>query len=127
MRHLKKISAYLLVFCLLIGAVVILNGNLRVSAAAVTGEYTLSYLSAGNWTEFDAVAECEAITGIRIQSPSGKGYYLKYATYNSGNSGFYSSVKSTATTDYAGTRDSSKTVQCIKTVSYTHLTLPTKA
>ena len=88
MRHLKKISAYLLVFCLLIGAVVILNCNLRVSAAAVTGEYTLSYLSAGNWTEFDAVAECEAITGIRIQSPSGKGYYLKYATYNSGKSGF---------------------------------------
>ena len=116
MRHIKKISSYLLVFCLLIGAVVILNGNLRVSAAAVTGEYTLSYLSAGKWTEFDAVAECKTITGIRIQSPSGKGYYLKYATYNSGKSGFYSSVESTATgaDDYAGTKDSSKTVQCIK-------------
>ncbi|MGN0492786.1 MAG: C39 family peptidase [Acutalibacteraceae bacterium] len=116
MKHLKKISEYLLVFCLLIGAVVILNGNLRVSAAAVTGEYTLSYLSAGKWTEFDAVAECETITGIRIQSPSGKGYYLEYATQNSGNSGFYSSVKSTdtGTADYAGSSNSSKTVQRVK-------------
>lgn len=114
MRHLKKISAYLLVFCLLIGALVILNGNLEVSAAAVTGEYTLSYLSAGIWTEFDAVAECETITGIRIQSPSGKGYYLEYATRNEGLSYFYSSVKSTDTGESAYAGSKTRTIQRIK-------------
>ena len=116
MKFFKKTAAHLLVFCLLMSAVIISNGSLKTSAAAVNGEYTLSYLSAGGWTYFDAVAYCTTITGIRIQSPSGKGYYLEYATQNSGISGFYSSVKSTdtGTDDYAGSSNSTRTIQRIK-------------
>lgn len=116
MNFFKKTAAHLLVFCLLMSAVVISNGSLKASAAAVNSEYTLSYLSAGGWTYFDAVAECTTITGIRIQSPSGKSYYLKYATQNYGNKYFFDYVKSTDTgaADYAGSSNISTTVQRIK-------------
>lgn len=60
----------------------------------------LSYLKNGVWSTFTNQAQT-AMDGIKIQTPANSSYYLKYRTWNSGKSDWYSRVDSNVD-DYAG-------------------------
>ena len=57
--------------------------------------------SESNWTEFSSAALAPYMDGIKIQTPTNKGYYLTYKTWNEGKENYYPAVKSTVN-DYAG-------------------------
>ncbi|QNK42207.1 C39 family peptidase [Caproicibacter fermentans] len=64
---------------------------------------SLSYMfnSTSNWHSFDKSVMAEHIDGIKIQTDPNKEYYIKYQTWNSGQSSYYPEVNSTGN-DYAG-------------------------
>ena len=59
-----------------------------------------SYLKNGAWNAFSGTSET-AMDGIKIQTPKSSPYFLRYRTWNSGKSDWYSRVDSNAD-DYAG-------------------------
>ena len=59
-----------------------------------------SYLKNGAWNTFSGTSET-AMDGIKIQTPKSSPYFLRYRTWNSGKSDWYSRVDSNAD-DYAG-------------------------
>ena len=76
---------------------------------------SLSYLSNGSWKSFSKSVMASPIDGIKIQTSTGKPYYLLYKTQNEGKSGFYPAVKSTEN-DYAGS--SGKAIQKLSIYAY---------
>lgn len=64
---------------------------------------SLSYMydSTSNWHSFDRSVMAAHIDGIKIQTDPNKEYYIKYQTWNSGQSSYYPEVTSTGN-DYAG-------------------------
>ncbi|WP_411676882.1 C39 family peptidase [Caproicibacter sp.] len=64
---------------------------------------SLSYMydSISNWHSFDKSVMSAHIDGIKIQTSPNKQYYIKYQTWNSGQSSYYPEVASTEN-DYAG-------------------------
>lgn len=62
---------------------------------------TLTYLTDTTWNSFNKSTIAAHIDGIKIQTPSGKPYYLQYRTLNEGHAAYYPFVKSTVN-DYAG-------------------------
>lgn len=59
-----------------------------------------SYLKNGAWNAFSGTSET-AMDGIKIQTPKSSPYFLRYRTWNSGKSDWYSRVDSNVN-DYAG-------------------------
>lgn len=59
-----------------------------------------SYLKNGAWNTFSGTSET-AMDGIKIQTPKSSPYFLRYRTWNSGKSDWYSRVDSNVN-DYAG-------------------------
>lgn len=64
---------------------------------------SLSYMfdSVSNWHSFVGSVTASHIDGIKIQTNPNKEYYIKYQTWNSGQSSYYPEVISTGN-DYAG-------------------------
>lgn len=64
---------------------------------------SLSYMfdSISNWHSFDSSVMAAHIDGIKIQTSPNKQYYVKYQTWNYGQSSYYPEVTSTGS-DYAG-------------------------
>ncbi len=75
------------------------------TSAAEASDITLSYCRQGKWSEsgsktlFSNYIDC-----IKIQTSTKKDYYLSYKTWNEGQSGYYSAVKSniSSSQEYAG-------------------------
>lgn len=76
---------------------------------------SLSYMVGGNWQSFSKSVVSSQIDGIKIQTSSGKPYYLLYKTHNAGKTDFYPAVKSTDN-DYAGS--SGKPIQKLSIYAY---------
>lgn len=66
----------------------------------LTTNIQFSYLKNGLWNSFSGTSET-SMDGIKIQTPANSSYYLKYRTWNSGKTNWYSRVDSN-TDDYAG-------------------------
>ena len=64
---------------------------------------SMSYMvdNKANWISFDKSTYAAKMDGIKIQTSTGKPYYLKYRTHNAGQADFYPEVSSTVN-DYAG-------------------------
>lgn len=65
----------------------------------LTTNIQFSYLKNGLWNSFSGTSET-SMDGIKIQTPANSSYYLKYRTWNSGKTNWYSRVDSN-TDDYA--------------------------
>lgn len=59
-----------------------------------------SYLKSGTWNTFSGTSET-TMDGIKIKTPGSSPYFLRYRTWNSGKSDWYSRVDSNVD-DYAG-------------------------
>ena len=72
------------------------------SEIPLTTQYMANNLD--NWTTFDRRVSSERIDGIKIQTSADDPFYLKYKSWNAGNSDYYPTVTSTENdyNDYAG-------------------------